>query len=306
MDLKHVRDSVDFKPVRVQMMAPSSSSSGLGKSCRLPPRHRPVQSQARARPLARRMPSSATWISGSLSWSGSSLISSPASHADPIVPQVPVKKLYLSAEQEKAIRKVYAQNREYRMRFISTASSQADAENVLYKNGLPYERQLQEPLPGEHPQEPPQGEHPQDLLQGGHPQGLQPQPPQTQPQNKLEHCWLTAWSSTWGSKKGMKKRSLFQWQVFSLPFVYPSNERGDTANSSSGYSTAARQARDKRGSQNPIEWSRQADYGFTGCLAHADVTWNRTSKEIERVIGYFEHNEGCEAAAVILSTLGET
>jgi len=46
------------------------------------------------------------------------------------------------------------------------------------------------------------------------------------PQNRLENCWLTAWSSTWGSRKGTKKRSLFQ--------------------CSSGYNTAARQARDKR------------------------------------------------------------
>lgn len=86
----------------------------------------------------------------------------------------------------------------------------------------------------------------------------------------------------------------------------PLNDLGGTANSSSGYSTAARQARDKRGSQNPIEWSRQADYEFTACLAHADVTWNRTSGEIERVIGYFEHSGKCEAAAVIRSALGGT
>lgn len=86
----------------------------------------------------------------------------------------------------------------------------------------------------------------------------------------------------------------------------PSNKQGDTANSSSGYSTAARQARDKRGSQNPIEWSRQGDYRFTACLAHADVTWNRDSGEIERIIGHFGHSPGCEADAVIRSVLKET
>ncbi|KAF9782993.1 hypothetical protein BJ322DRAFT_188440 [Thelephora terrestris] len=83
-----------------------------------------------------------------------------------------------------------------------------------------------------------------------------------QTQNKLQSCWLTAWSSTWGSKKGSKKRSLFQ--------------------CSSGYNTAARQARDKH------------------------VTWNRTSGQVERIIGYFEHSEKCEAAAVIRSVLRET
>jgi len=89
-------------------------------------------------------------------------------------------------------------------------------------------------------------------------------------------------------------------------FVGSLNEQGGTANSSSGYNTAARQARDKRGSQNPIEWSRQADYEFTGCLAHADVTSNRGSGQTERIIGYFEHSEKCQAAAVIRSALGET
>lgn len=80
----------------------------------------------------------------------------------------------------------------------------------------------------------------------------------------------------------------------------------NTANSSSGYNTAARQARDKRGSQNPVEWSRQADYEFTGCLAHADVTWNRTSGQTERIIGHFDHSKECEAAKAIRSALGET
>ena len=85
---------------------------------------------------------------------------------------MPVKKLYLDSEQEKAIELIYTEKREYRMRFSTTAPSQATAEVVLRKNGLPHA---------------------------------------DRPQGKLEHCWLTAWSSTWGSKKGVKKRSLFQW-----------------------------------------------------------------------------------------------
>ena len=163
---------------------------------------------------------------------------------------------------------LYSENREFRMRFTTKAPSQASAEEVLYTNGL---------------------------SRPGH-----------EPRSKLENCWLTAWSSTWGSKKGVKKRSLYQWCVFPYPSLGPFNEQGGTANSSSGYNTAARQARDKRGSQNPIEWSRQADYEFTGCLAHADVTWNRGSGQIERVIGYFEHRENCEAAAAIRLVLRET
>lgn len=178
-----------------------------------------------------------------------------------------MKKLYLSPEQDEAIRSLYSGNKEYRMRFSTSVSSQTEAEEVLHTNGL---------------------------SQAG------------QPQNKLENCWLTAWSSTWGSKKGFKKRSLFQWYVFPYSSIGRFNEQGGTANSSSGYNTAARQARDKRGSQNPIEWSRQADYEFTGCLVHADVTWNRTSGQIERIIGYFEHSKECEAAAAIRSVLART
>lgn len=168
-----------------------------------------------------------------------------------------MKKLYLEPDQELAIKQLYTDNREYRMRFNTTTESQTDAEQVLRGNGL---------------------------LQAA------------QPQNKLENHWLTTWSSTWGSKKGVKKRGLFQWYDF--PSSYLSIEHGSITDSSSGYSTAARQARDKRGSQNPIEWSRQADHEFTGCLAHADVTWNRTSGQIERIIGYFEHSEKCEAVTV--------
>lgn len=85
---------------------------------------------------------------------------------------MPVKKLYLNSEQEEAIRQVYADHLEYRMRFNMSETSQGSAEKILHTNGL---------------------------SQAG------------QPECKLENCWLTAWSSTWGSKKGVKKRSLFQW-----------------------------------------------------------------------------------------------
>jgi len=208
-----------------------------------------------------------TQISESLSWSGDLLITYSCSRLSRRSLQVPVKKLYLNSEQADAILSIYSENREYRMRFNAKAPSQASAEWFLHTNGL---------------------------SQAG------------QSKNKLENCWLTAWSSTWGSKKGHKKRSLFQWYAFPYLSLGPFSEQGDTANSSSGYNTAARQARDKRGSQNPIEWSRQADYQFTGCLAHADVTWNRTSGQIERIIGYFEHAEKCEAAAAVRSVMGET
>jgi len=121
------------------------------------------------------MPTFVTWISGSPSWSDPFITTSPRSLLN-LNLQVPVKKLYLNSEQEDAIRRLYRGNREYRMRFNTTDTSQAAAEDFLHKNGL---------------------------SQTG------------QPQNKFETCWLTAWSSSWGSKKGQKKRSLFQWCVSS-------------------------------------------------------------------------------------------
>ena len=66
-----------------------------------------------------------------------------------------------------------------------------------------------------------------------------------------------------------------------------------------GYDTAARQSRDRRGSRNPLKWTRHTDYEFRGCLAHADVTWNLSSSQVERVIGHFDHCADCTAAPVI-------
>jgi len=37
---------------------------------------------------------------------------------------------------------------------------------------------------------------------------------------------------------------------------------------------------------------------FTGCLAHAEVTYLRTTQKIIRVRGYFNHNEGCKTAVI--------
>ena len=111
-------------------------------------------------------------------------------------------------------------------------------------------------------------------------------------------CWMTASSNTWGSNTGRKKRIIFQWYFFLFSYVSSPIERW-TTNSICGYDTAARQSRDRRGSQNPLKWTRHTDYEFGGCLAHADVTWNLASKQVERVIGHFEHCAGCAAAPVI-------
>ena len=72
----------------------------------------------------------------------------------------------------------------------------------------------------------------------------------------------------------------------------------DTVSGSScGYSTEARQKRSS--SQTKDKWSRQAPYDFTGCYAHADITYDTTSSNILRIIGYFEHNEDCQNATLV-------
>ncbi|KAF9654269.1 hypothetical protein BDM02DRAFT_69277 [Thelephora ganbajun] len=101
------------------------------------------------------------------------------------------------------------------------------------------------------------------------------------PQDTHNNCWLTASSNSWGTAAARKKRAVFQ--------------------CSSGYCTAARQARDRRGSLNLTVWSRHTDYEFTECLAHAVVTWNLTSRKIEQISGYFHHNVKCAVAPVIRS-----
>ena len=69
------------------------------------------------------------------------------------------------------------------------------------------------------------------------------------------------------------------------------------AGSSCGYSTEARQKRSS--SRSKDQWSRQAPYDFTGCCAHADITYSISDSDVLRIIGYFEHNEGCRSATLV-------
>jgi len=103
-----------------------------------------------------------------------------------------------------------------------------------------------------------------------------------------ENIWTTAWSNGWRPQKWAKKRILLQ--------------------CSSGYNTGARQARHREGSQNPVEWSRQAHHEFTGCLAHVDITTrtNFDTFQIERIIGYFKHSENCGPAGIMRSEVSAT
>jgi len=70
--------------------------------------------------------------------------------------------------------------------------------------------------------------------------------------------------------------------------------------SSCGYSTAARQQRrSSKAHAGDGERSRQAPYDFTGCCAHADITYGTSPDWVVRIIGYFDHNEGCQNSSLV-------
>lgn len=79
------------------------------------------------------------------------------------------------------------------------------------------------------------------------------------------------------------------------------------ARSSCGYDhTARKQGRKHKlegnvqepdGSRMPSPAAiRHAPYNFTGCLAHADVTYIKATRQPLRIVGYFEHNDACQAS----------
>ncbi|KAI0045269.1 hypothetical protein FA95DRAFT_1607832 [Auriscalpium vulgare] len=45
-------------------------------------------------------------------------------------------------------------------------------------------------------------------------------------------------------------------------------------------------------------WTRTAPYDFTGCLAHADITFNQDTGHVSRIVGILQHNNACAEAAM--------
>ncbi|EIM80782.1 uncharacterized protein STEHIDRAFT_115633 [Stereum hirsutum FP-91666 SS1] len=98
---------------------------------------------------------------------------------------------------------------------------------------------------------------------------------------QLESRWTTVWSTKWRTRAGDVHRVLVQCAC--------------------GYNTAARQQRvtvqqKKTNPQDP--WSRHAPYDFTGCLAHADVTYS-DQNVVTRVVGILDHNDECREACLV-------
>ena len=53
--------------------------------------------------------------------------------------------------------------------------------------------------------------------------------------------------------------------------------------------------------QDQPDWRRHAAYDFTGCLAHADVTYidKPETRIVIRVFGCFDHNDDCQKSHLV-------
>jgi hypothetical protein len=94
---------------------------------------------------------------------------------------------------------------------------------------------------------------------------------------QLEKRWSVTSSNKWKSGDVQRKRVLYQCIC--------------------GYSTEARRKTSK--SKSVVEWTRRATYDFTGCCAHADITYNESTGHTERIIGHFLHNLECKAGKMM-------
>ena len=63
----------------------------------------------------------------------------------------------------------------------------------------------------------------------------------------------------------------------------------------------SRQHETFQSTQDQRDWRRHAAYDFTGCLAHADVTYldKPETRVIIRVFGCFDHNEDCQTSHLV-------
>ena len=69
--------------------------------------------------------------------------------------------------------------------------------------------------------------------------------------------------------------------------------------SSCGYSTEARSSKGDSLRRTGKQVQRHAPYNFTGCLAHADITWHASTGIPLHLKGYLLHDSGCHSTIVI-------
>ena len=97
--------------------------------------------------------------------------------------------------------------------------------------------------------------------------------------------WSIKWSRSTGKKGKVTQRTLYQWCV-SLSSILSAVYSNSTG-SDCGYNHTVVGHKTRH---NPVD--------FTGCLAHAEVTYTAESQKILRIRGYFEHNDACKTAQI--------
>ncbi|KZS86492.1 hypothetical protein SISNIDRAFT_420811, partial [Sistotremastrum niveocremeum HHB9708] len=101
----------------------------------------------------------------------------------------------------------------------------------------------------------------------------------------LERKWTRVYSTKWKLKNGcLKRRVLVQCRC---SYDTVSREEWERLN----------QGPAKKGASK-LKWQRRAPYDFTGCLAHADVTFIDEPFLILRISGCLDHDEDCQAAVM--------
>ncbi|KAK4703451.1 hypothetical protein P7C70_g2768, partial [Phenoliferia sp. Uapishka_3] len=90
--------------------------------------------------------------------------------------------------------------------------------------------------------------------------------------------WKAKWTTTWSTKSGRKKRVLYQCACGTFSGARKSRKEGNTFVS--------------------ID-DRTSGYDYTGCLAHADITFRESDHAILRISGILSHNKACIDAVLV-------
>ncbi|KAJ3717550.1 hypothetical protein C8R42DRAFT_724462 [Lentinula raphanica] len=106
----------------------------------------------------------------------------------------------------------------------------------------------------------------------------------------LESKWSSQHSQTWGkSAASAKKQTLYQCTCGHV---------GRTVLNSNGREFARSQSFGGTRATSATSSDRRMPYPFTGCLAHVEVTTRVADDKVLKISGMFEHNSGCEEAAM--------
>ncbi|KAG8958634.1 hypothetical protein FRC03_008953 [Tulasnella sp. 419] len=108
----------------------------------------------------------------------------------------------------------------------------------------------------------------------------------------LESRWNIKWKKEWGNGPTCRIRVLMQCYDEKRRQVREMKKRQNSPSKSHRRNTTADDLVSKT---NPpvVPWKRLVPYNFTGCLAHAEITYQNADNVILRIAGYLVHNEAC-------------